>query len=114
MSVNNKRYFQGINETTGTGAPVHSAVAGDRYTDVVTGDTYQYTTSWQSVSYGVVSYTRRHQTTTNYDYLGYAIDGTAESSSGWTLTRLTLDSSGVSSVMHANDSWDNRVTATYS
>ena len=61
-----------------------------------------------------LSYTRRHQTTTNYDYLGYATEGTSESSVGWILTRLTLDSSGVSSVMHASDSWDNRVTATYS
>jgi hypothetical protein len=60
-----------------------------------------------------LSYIRRHQTTTNYDYLGYAVDGTSESSVGWTLTRLTLDSSGVSAVMTASDSWNNRVTATY-
>ena len=56
---------------------------------------------------------RRHQTTTNYDYLGYAEAGTLESDSTWNLTRLTLDSSGISAVMTATDSWDNRVTATY-
>ena len=51
MGVNSNQYLQGINQTTGTGAPVHSAVAGDRYTDTATGITYQYTTSWQTVSY---------------------------------------------------------------
>jgi len=56
---------------------------------------------------------RRHQTTANYDYLGYAVEGTLESDPDWNLTRLTLDSSGVSAVMTATDSWNNRVTATY-
>lgn len=51
MGVNSNQYLQGINVTTGTGAPTHSAVAGDRYTDTATGNTYQYTTSWQTVSY---------------------------------------------------------------
>jgi hypothetical protein len=51
MPVISNQYLQGINQTTGTGAPTHSAVAGDRYTDTSTGNTYQYTTSWQTVSY---------------------------------------------------------------
>jgi hypothetical protein len=51
MPVNSNQYLQGINQTTGTGVPSHSAVAGDRYTDTATGTTYQYTTSWQTVSY---------------------------------------------------------------
>lgn len=42
---------QSSNVTTGTGVPTHSGVAGDRYTDTATGNTYQYTTSWQTVSY---------------------------------------------------------------
>lgn len=46
---------QSLQITTGTGAPTHSAVAGDRYTDTATGNTYQYTTSWQMVSYGAGS-----------------------------------------------------------
>lgn len=58
-------------------------------------------------------YTRRHETTTSYDYLGFAPVGTSESATTWKLTRLTLDSSGTSAVMRATDSWVNRVTATY-
>lgn len=61
----------------------------------------------------VITYIRRHETTSSYDYLGYALNGTAESSATWNLTRLTLTSSGISAVMHATDSWNNRVTATY-
>ena len=57
MPVNSNQYLQGINQTTGTGVPIHSAVAGDRYTDTATGITYQYTTSWQTVSYSAGSLT---------------------------------------------------------
>jgi hypothetical protein len=39
---------QGRSITTGTGVPTHDGVAGDGYTDSVTGNTYQYTTSWQT------------------------------------------------------------------
>lgn len=65
MGVNSNQYLQGINQTTGTGAPVHSAVAGDRYTDTATGITYQYTTSWQTVSYsaGGLTYFTEAQST---------------------------------------------------
>ena len=67
MGVNSNQYLQGINQTTGTGAPVHSAVAGDRYTDTATGITYQYTTSWQTVSYsaGGLTYFTEAQNTTS-------------------------------------------------
>lgn len=61
----------------------------------------------------VTTYIRRHETTATYDYLGFAPTGTAESATLWTLTRLTLSNTGVSAVMHATDSWNNRVTATY-
>lgn len=37
---------QGKTITTGTGIPVHSAVAGDEYTDLTTGLHYIYITSW--------------------------------------------------------------------
>ena len=65
MGVNSNQYLQGINQTTGTGAPTHSAVAGDRYTDTANGNTYQYTTSWQSVSYsaGGLTYFTEAQST---------------------------------------------------
>lgn len=65
MGVNSNQYLQGINVTTGTGAPTHSAVSGDRYTDTATGNTYQYTTSWQTVSYsaGGLTYFTEAQST---------------------------------------------------
>jgi len=61
----------------------------------------------------VTTYIRRHATNGTYDYLGFAPTGTAESTATWTLTRLTLSNTGTSAVMHATDSWNNRVTATY-
>ena len=61
----------------------------------------------------VTTYIRRHETSATYDYLGFAPTGTAESTATWTLTRLTLSNTGTSAVMHATDSWNNRVTATY-
>lgn len=51
MAVVYTKKDQGNSVTSGTGAPTHTAVAGDRYTDTATGSTYQYTTSWQTVSY---------------------------------------------------------------
>jgi hypothetical protein len=55
MGVTYIKTDQSLQITTGTGAPTHSAVAGDRYTDTSNGNTYQYTTSWQQVAYGVVA-----------------------------------------------------------
>jgi len=66
MPIISNQYLQGINQTTGTGSPTHSAVAGDRYTDTANGNTYQYTTSWQTVSYsaGGLTYFIEAQNTT--------------------------------------------------
>jgi hypothetical protein len=52
MAVVYTKKDQGNSVTSGTGAPVHTAVAGDRYTDTATGDTYQYTNAWRIVSLG--------------------------------------------------------------
>ena len=52
MAIVYTKTDQGLTVATGTGAPVHTAVAGDRYTDTANGNTYQYTTSWQIISYG--------------------------------------------------------------
>jgi hypothetical protein len=41
---------QSLQITTGTGAPTHSAVAGDRYTDTATGVNYMYVTAWLAIS----------------------------------------------------------------
>lgn len=66
MAVVYTKKDQGNSVTTGTGAPTHTAVAGDRYTDTATGNTYQYTTSWQTVSYsaGGLTYFTESQNTT--------------------------------------------------
>lgn len=49
MAIKYDKIEQGLKIATGTGAPVHAATAGDRYTDIVTGFTYTYTTSWTSL-----------------------------------------------------------------
>jgi len=46
MAILYTKTDQELTVTTGTGAPVHTAIAGDRYTDTATGNTYQYTTVW--------------------------------------------------------------------
>jgi hypothetical protein len=51
MGVVNTKTDQGRSITTGTGFPTHFGVAGDGYTDTATGNAYQYTTSWQLLSY---------------------------------------------------------------
>jgi nitrogen fixation protein len=61
----------------------------------------------------VTTYIRRHETTSSYDYLGYALSGTAESSTGWTITRLTITSAGTTTVEHATGAWSNRTSLTY-
>jgi len=48
-----------------------------------------------------------------YDYLAFAPDGTAESSAGWTITRLTITSAGTTTVGHASGAWSNRTSLTY-
>lgn len=49
MGVVYTKKDQGSLITTGTGVPVHSAVAGDRYTDTSTGVNYMYITSWVAI-----------------------------------------------------------------
>jgi len=56
---------------------------------------------------------RRHDTQLPYDYLAFAPDGTAESSAGWTVTRLTVTSAGTTTVGHASGIWNNRTSLTY-
>lgn len=55
MAVVYKKTDQGILVTTGTGAPSHTAIAGDSYTDTSTGTGYRYTTSWQTVLFNTGS-----------------------------------------------------------
>lgn len=66
MAIVYTKTDQGLTISTGTGAPVHTAIAGDRYTDTANGNTYQYTTSWQTISYsaGGLTYFTEAQNTT--------------------------------------------------
>ena len=50
MAIVYTKTDQGLKIATGTGAPVHSAVAGDRYTDTATGVNYMYVTAWLAIS----------------------------------------------------------------
>ena len=54
MAVVYSKSDQGLTVTTGTGAPSHSAVAGDSYTDTSTGNKYFYTTAWKEISIPLV------------------------------------------------------------
>jgi hypothetical protein len=46
MAIVYTKTDQKLTDAIGTGAPVHTAVAGDRYTDTVNGNAYQYTNVW--------------------------------------------------------------------
>jgi hypothetical protein len=61
----------------------------------------------------------RHDLDSGYDYIGYALSGTSESSTGWTITRLTINSLGVvtatmtPNVASSSVTWSNRKNGTY-
>lgn len=65
MAIVYTKTDQGLKITTGTGAPVHAATAGDRYTDTANGNTYQYTTVWNlmPLSGGLTYFTEAQNTT---------------------------------------------------
>ena len=65
MAIVYTKTDQGLTVATGTGAPVHTAVAGDRYTDTANGNTYQYTTIWNLMPFsGGLTYFTEAQSTT--------------------------------------------------
>jgi hypothetical protein len=61
----------------------------------------------------------RHDLDSGFDYIGFALNGTAESSTGWTITRLTINSAGVvtatmtPNVASSSVTWANRKNGTY-
>jgi hypothetical protein len=65
------------------------------------------------------SFIRRHSFTNfdgsnSYDYNGYAPQGSSESTNVWTITRLTINASGATTVGTAtNVAWTDRVTVIY-
>lgn len=54
----------------------------------------------------------RADTTGTYSYMGTAPNGTAESASGWAVTRITLVSPPV--IETASGAWDDRASLSYS
>jgi hypothetical protein len=56
----------------------------------------------------------RHEWNSPYDYIATAPEGTSESSTTWTITRIEVFADGTTSTTTATDSWNNRVTAVYS
>ncbi len=57
------------------------------------------------------SYIMREDTTAFYSYIGTAPDGTAESGTGWSITRISLGSPPVTT--HSTGIWTDRATLTY-
>ena len=55
MAVTYIKTDQGITKSVGAGAPVHSGIAGDEYTNLSNGDKYTYTTSWQLIAVGTIA-----------------------------------------------------------
>lgn len=58
---------------------------------------------------------RRHEWTGTYAYCGRAPEGSAESATVWTITRLTISAAGaVTATAYASGvAWTNRASATY-
>jgi hypothetical protein len=55
----------------------------------------------------------RHSFQTPYDYCGTAPDGTLESNTGWSITRITVAANGSTLVQTGTGSWDNRASLIY-
>jgi hypothetical protein len=56
MPITYTKRDQGVTYTVGTGAPTHSGSTGDQYIDTTSGFNYTYTTSWQALSTGGLTY----------------------------------------------------------
>ena len=56
MAITYTKRDQGVTYTVGTGAPTHSGSTGDQYIDTTSGYNYTYTTSWQALSTGGLTY----------------------------------------------------------
>ena len=62
---------------------------------------------------GSQSYEVRHAYAAPYSYTGTAVDGTSESASGWTVTRLEISSAGTTTKTTASGVWNDRASLTY-
>ena len=98
--------------STGTSFTGGTVSGSTTFTSGITATTISATT-YQ----GLPSYIRRNalnSTNSNIDYCGYALFGSAESSTVWTINRITITSSGTTSTASAtNVAWTNRESVTY-
>lgn len=73
--------------------------------------------AWNSLGYSPLRPVRRYApNSTNYliYYIGLASEGTADSATGWTIKRTTLNNSGlISATATASGIWNNRESLTY-
>ena len=65
------------------------------------------------VSGGSQSYEVRHVYIEPYSYTGTAVDGTSESASSWTITRLEISNVGTTTKTNAIGAWSNKTSLTY-
>lgn len=65
------------------------------------------------VSGGSQSYEVRHVYIEPYSYTGTAVDGTSESASSWTITRLEISNVGTTTKTNAAGAWSNKTSLTY-
>lgn len=76
------------------------------------------TTAWNALGYSPLNKAKRYavnSTNSLIYYTGKAAEGTADSASGWTIKRTTLDNSGaISATATATGIWNNRESLTYS
>ena len=65
------------------------------------------------VSGGSQSYEVRHVYIEPYSYTGTAVDGTSESASSWTITRLEISNVGTTTKTNATGAWSNKTSLTF-
>ena len=66
-----------------------------------------------NVNGGSQSYEVRHVYANPYSYTGTAVDGTSESASSWTITRLEISNAGTTTKTNATGAWSNKTNLTY-
>ena len=66
-----------------------------------------------NVNGGSQSYEVRHVYANPYSYTGTAVDGTSESASSWTITRLEISNAGTTTKTNATGAWNNKTNLTY-
>jgi hypothetical protein len=67
-----------------------------------------------NVTGGSQGYEVRHVYINPYSYTGTAVDGTSESASNWTITRLEILNAGTTTKTSAIGQWSNKTSLSYS